>query len=138
MQDLFSEVGDLKRYFVHFDRSGRSKVAYQVWHNLCLVTLGILLYLHIHHFQGTAEVVFTRRADAMAAVKKYNDVQLDGKPMKIEIIGRNIVTPAAAPPTTNGVYGNQNGVSRRLENNFLGDLCGEVLIHISFLAALQF
>ncbi|KAJ4704717.1 THO complex subunit 4A-like [Melia azedarach] len=86
IKDLFSEVGDLKRYFVHFDRSGRSK--------------------------GTAEVVFTRRADAMAAVKKYNDVQLDGKPMKIEIIGRNIVTPAAAPPTTNGVYGNQNGVSR--------------------------
>ncbi|KAJ0028150.1 hypothetical protein Pint_35462 [Pistacia integerrima] len=83
IKDLFSEVGDLKRYAVHFDRSGRSK--------------------------GTAEVVFSRRADAVAAVKRYDNVQLDGKPMKLEIVGRNIAASAAAPPSTNGMYDNQNG-----------------------------
>ncbi|KAF8395096.1 hypothetical protein HHK36_019037 [Tetracentron sinense] len=86
IKELFSEVGDLKRYSVHFDRSGRSK--------------------------GTAEVVFSRRADAVAAVKRYNNVQLDGKPMKIEIVGTNIVTPPAVTPATNGILGNPNGVPR--------------------------
>ncbi|XP_034688044.1 THO complex subunit 4A isoform X2 [Vitis riparia] len=83
IKELFSEVGDLKRYSIHYDRSGRSK--------------------------GTAEVVFSRRGDAVAAVKRYNNVQLDGKPMKIEIVGTNIATPAAVPPVTNGTFGNSNG-----------------------------
>ncbi|KAL7247549.1 hypothetical protein ACSBR2_002462 [Camellia fascicularis] len=39
--------------------------------------------------------------DAMSAVKRYNNVQLDGKPMKIEIVGTNIATPAM-PPAANG------------------------------------
>ncbi|KAM6574905.1 hypothetical protein CsatA_023232 [Cannabis sativa] len=84
VQELFSEVGDLKRYSIHYDRSGRSK--------------------------GTAEVVFSRRGDAVAAVKRYNNVQLDGKPMKIEIVGTNIGTAAGPPPpATNGSFGNSNG-----------------------------
>lgn len=33
----------------------------------------------------------------MSAVKRYNNVQLDGKPMKIEIVGTNIATPAMPP-----------------------------------------
>lgn len=86
VKELFSEVGDLKRYSIHYDRSGRSK--------------------------GTAEVVFSRQADAVAAVKRYNNVQLDGKPMKIEIVGTNIATPAAVPPVTSGMFGNPNGVPR--------------------------
>ncbi|MQL74286.1 hypothetical protein Taro_006649 [Colocasia esculenta] len=76
IKELFSEVGDLKRFAVHYDRSGRSK--------------------------GTAEVVFSRRADAVAAVKRYNNVQLDGKPMKIDIVGTNIMTPAVPAKVTNG------------------------------------
>ncbi|OWM74086.1 hypothetical protein CDL15_Pgr008397 [Punica granatum] len=55
--ELFTEVGDIKRYSIHYDRSGRSK--------------------------GTAEVVFSWRIDAVVAVKRYNNVQLDGKPLKI-------------------------------------------------------
>ncbi|OAE31720.1 hypothetical protein AXG93_3384s1950 [Marchantia polymorpha subsp. ruderalis] len=51
--------------------------------------------------KGTAEVVFSRRADAVAALKRYNNVQLDGKPMKIELIGTNLTT-AAPPRVTNG------------------------------------
>ncbi|XP_021887637.1 THO complex subunit 4A [Carica papaya] len=85
IKELFSEVGDLKRYAVHYDRSGRSK--------------------------GTAEVVFSRRTDAVNAVKRYNNVQLDGKPMKIEIVGTNVATPAA-PPAANGTFGNSNGIAR--------------------------
>ncbi|KAG6509073.1 hypothetical protein ZIOFF_034464 [Zingiber officinale] len=37
--------------------------------------------------RGSAEVVYTRRSDAIAALKRYNNVQLDGKPMKVEVIG---------------------------------------------------
>ncbi|KAF5446985.1 hypothetical protein F2P56_032576 [Juglans regia] len=85
IKELFAEVGDLKRYSIHYDRSGRSK--------------------------GTAEVVFSRRADAVAAVKRYNNVQLDGKPMKLEIVGTNIATPGA-PPATNGTFGIPNAIPR--------------------------
>ena len=31
-------------------------------------------------------MVFERREDAIAAVRKYNNLQLDNKPMKIELI----------------------------------------------------
>ncbi|KAF0889696.1 hypothetical protein E2562_030173 [Oryza meyeriana var. granulata] len=71
IKELFSEVGDIKRYSINYDRSGRSK--------------------------GTAEVVFSRRSDALAAVKRYNNVQLDGKHMKIELIGPNIEQPPPPP-----------------------------------------
>ncbi|GMP49448.1 LOW QUALITY PROTEIN: hypothetical protein CsSME_00016419 [Camellia sinensis var. sinensis] len=75
LNQLFSEVGDLKRYSIHYDRSGRSK-------------------------------------DVMSAVKRYNNVQLDGKPVEIEIVGTNIATPAM-PPAANGSFGNLHGVPRR-------------------------
>lgn len=76
IKELFAEVGDMKRYGIHYDKSGRSK--------------------------GTADVVFSRRGDAVAAVKRYNNVELDGKPMKIEIVGTNISTAGAPPPAFNG------------------------------------
>ncbi|CAH9114434.1 unnamed protein product [Cuscuta epithymum] len=79
IKELFAEVGDLKRYSIHYDRSGRSK--------------------------GTAEVVFSRRQDAISAVKRYNNVQLDGKPMKIEMVGTNIVTPPPVQPAFGGAFG---------------------------------
>lgn len=67
IRELFGEIGELKRYAVHYDRTGRSS--------------------------GSAEVVYARRSDAFAALKRYNNVQLDGKPMKIEIIGVNAEMP---------------------------------------------
>lgn len=112
MQELFAEVGDLKRYSINYDRSGRSKVPPTVWRHMSsgfsfLFSFSFSccsLLKEIWAFnQGTAEVVFSRRADAVAAVKKYNNVQLDGKPMKIEIVGTNISTPAVVPLAANGV-----------------------------------
>jgi THO complex subunit 4 len=92
IKELFAELGDLKRYSINYDRSGRSK--------------------------GTAEVVYSRRADAQAAVKRYNNVQLDGKPMKIEIIGTNVAAPAAsavsaAPAKMGGFGGTPRSGQRR-------------------------
>nr|XP_043632570.1 THO complex subunit 4A-like [Erigeron canadensis] len=77
---LFSDVGELKRYSVHYDKSGRSK--------------------------GTAEVVYMRQTDAVAAMKRYNNVQLDGQPMVLELVGVNILTPVPIPPMQNSIVGN--------------------------------
>lgn len=63
LKDLFESVGDIKRANVNFDRSGRSL--------------------------GTATVVFSRRNDAVQAVKQYNNVTLDDLPMKITLLTNN-------------------------------------------------
>ena len=42
-------------------------------------------------FQGTAEVIFSSQANALAAIVRYNDMNLDGKPMKIELVGESVV-----------------------------------------------
>ncbi|KAI3474079.1 hypothetical protein Pfo_028867 [Paulownia fortunei] len=76
IEELFSGVGDLKSCSVHYDRSGRS--------------------------EGTAEVVFSRRRDAEAAIKRYDNVQLDGNPMKIEIVGMSMALPPVLPPASRG------------------------------------
>ncbi|KAJ8551697.1 hypothetical protein K7X08_021712 [Anisodus acutangulus] len=70
IRELFSEIGELVRYAIHYDKNGRPS--------------------------GAAEVVFARRSDAFQALKRYNNVQLDGKPMKIEIVGSNPEIPMSA------------------------------------------
>lgn len=52
--------------------------------------------------QGTAEVVYMRQSDAVAAMKKYNNMKLDGKPMRLELVGVSIVTTVPAPPMLKG------------------------------------
>ncbi|KAL6862404.1 hypothetical protein ACP4OV_016745 [Aristida adscensionis] len=84
IKELFSEVGHLKRFAVHYDGYGRPN--------------------------GTAEVVFTRRSDAIAALKRYNNVLLDGKSMKIEVIGSDLGLPIT--PRIN-VVGASNGRATR-------------------------
>ncbi|KAJ6832843.1 THO complex subunit 4D-like isoform X1 [Iris pallida] len=84
IKELFSEIGYLKRCAVHYDRNGRPS--------------------------GSAEVMFRRRSDAMAALKRYNNVQLDGKAMKIELVGSNLGLPVT--PRVN-VVGGANGRGRR-------------------------
>ena len=39
-------------------------------------------------------MAFTRWKDALAAIQRYNNVHLDGKPMRIEAVGMNILKPS--------------------------------------------
>ncbi|ESQ47293.1 hypothetical protein EUTSA_v10027861mg [Eutrema salsugineum] len=86
IRELFSEIGELKRYAIHFDRNGRPS--------------------------GTAEVVYPRRSDAFQALKKYNNVLLDGRPMRLEILGGNNNTESPLPARVNV---NVTGLNGRLK-----------------------
>lgn len=49
--------------------------------------------------------MYTRRSDAFAALKRYNNVLLDGRPMRIEIVGSNSDVPVSARVNVTGVNG---------------------------------
>lgn len=88
VQELFSEIGELKRYSINYDNDGKS--------------------------QGSAEVVFARKVDALDAIERYNGVLLDGKPMKIELIGNKTEPHPTEPLMYNGASSNYNATPNSL------------------------
>jgi len=62
MRELFGEFGGLKSVQMHFDSKGKS--------------------------QGVCDIHFKNRTDGLRAVKKYNNVPLDGRRMKIDVVGQ--------------------------------------------------
>lgn len=86
IKGLFQEFGNIKKAAVHYDRSGRSL--------------------------GTADVVFERKPDAIKALKKYNKVSLDGRPMDIKLTAGLEQTVSVAPRLSVGSAPARRGAAR--------------------------
>lgn len=70
MEELFAEFQDFSKAVLHFDQNARSL--------------------------GTCELTFRSRTGAMKAHKQYNGVPLDGKSMRIELLGEVQMAPVSS------------------------------------------
>ncbi|GLJ38537.1 hypothetical protein SUGI_0785280 [Cryptomeria japonica] len=99
IRQLFSAFGELRRWGLHFDRKGE--------------------------FMGTAEVVYINRNDATTAWKHYNNVLLDGKPIKIEFVADNPLADCkfsmdSKLPFITHPHLNMSNQRKRREKGFVG------------------
>merc|ERR1712050_642314 len=60
MKELFSEFGKLSKISLHYDKNGKP--------------------------QGTCDIKFAEKSFALKAIKKYNKVPLDGRPMELKLV----------------------------------------------------
>ncbi|GAA5817416.1 hypothetical protein MFLAVUS_010962 [Mucor flavus] len=81
LYDLFGQIGQLKRAFLHIGPNGKSA--------------------------GIADVVFANASDAEKARNTYNNVELDGRPMRIT--SASIISAVTAAPLNSGRRGNIRG-----------------------------
>ncbi|CAO3650040.1 unnamed protein product [Mucor fragilis] len=96
LYDLFGQIGTLKRAFLHIGPNGKSA--------------------------GVADVVFQSSHDAERARNTYNNVELDGRPMRItsaSIISAVSNAPSNNAPRRSNIRGGSNG-GRRDNNNSSG------------------
>lgn len=100
IRELFADFGTLRSASVHYDRSGRSLGE---WLKTALL-LRITKLLITFTTPGTAHVIFERRGDAVKAMKQYNNVPLDGRPMNIQL-----PTSELPPPPSSRVGGGAAG-----------------------------
>jgi len=92
--EIFQNVGPVSRAVIHYNRDGSS--------------------------QGTAEVHFANKNDALRAVDEYDAAQIDGRPMYVKVIANKaptVVQRAPAPIVQQSVQfpafrGKPNGVPR--------------------------
>ncbi|CEP18767.1 hypothetical protein [Parasitella parasitica] len=73
LYDLFGQIGKLKRAFLHIGPNGKSS--------------------------GIADVVFVSSQDAERARNTYNNVELDGRPMRISTA--SIISAVSSAPSSN-------------------------------------
>ncbi|CAO3662492.1 unnamed protein product [Rhizopus stolonifer] len=87
LYDLFGQIGKLRRAFLHIGPNGKSA--------------------------GIADVVFVNSNDAERARVTYNNVQLDGRPMRITVASIIASVPTSAPRTSSRFNNNNNNNGRR-------------------------
>lgn len=81
---MFTEVGQVKKVAVHYDRSGRS--------------------------EGTAEVKFLKKSDALAAIKKLNGAKVDGRAISLTLLSNNSNNGATQPKKSITIRRGRGGV----------------------------
>ncbi|KNC85502.1 hypothetical protein SARC_02304 [Sphaeroforma arctica JP610] len=102
MKELFGGIGKLRSARCHYNAQGK-----------CI---------------GTAEVNFVRGEDAVKAQRQYNGLQLDGRPLRIEIVGDDAANSQASVVNRITPQGNRqrapvNGHDDRMGNQATTKAC---------------